>query len=296
MREREGRLRRGGVAILRIGFEAAQDHLLEPGRDRGVQRSRRRGLAVEALPQGSPPAGITEGAAPRGEEVEHHAEREKIAPRIGPVAEHLLGGNVGRGAERQVELFREKIGQLIVPREAEIDQHRLTRGPHHHVGGLEVEMDHVLAVEVVESGCDFGADLRDALRRQRRLLDERQERGRIDALHHDVGLNVEAPLRDEARHMGAFQPWQDHPLDLEAHDGARALAIGDERDLHDQGQGIVPGVRHPPDHRHAALVQAFFKAKSVDDVAGLQAGGHGSELVRGSLAAPIHSLILRSFA
>ena len=71
----------------------------------------------------------------------------------------------------------------------------------HDVARLDVEVDDVLAVEVVQRRGDLGPDLRDADGRQRRLVHEGQQGAALDQLHHDVGLLGEVRGGDEARHV-----------------------------------------------------------------------------------------------
>jgi hypothetical protein len=59
-----------------------------------------------------------------------------------------------------------------VARQAEVDQHRLAVVAQDHVARLEIEMDDVLAVQVVQRKGDPGADTCDLLGRQRRLVEQ----------------------------------------------------------------------------------------------------------------------------
>jgi hypothetical protein len=100
-----------------------------------------------------------------------------------------------------VELFLQEVRQLIVARQAEVDQHGLAALADHDVARLHVVVNDVLAMDVVQRGGDLRADVRNALRRERRFFKHRQQRGAGDSLHHDVGLRVEARRRDERRRM-----------------------------------------------------------------------------------------------
>jgi len=128
-------------------------------------------------------------------------------------------------------------------------------------------MDHMLAVHVVQRRRDPRADVGDGHGIERRAFGKREKGTPRQVLHHDVGLAREIGGGDEARHVRARQPRQDHLLDLEADDRPRALAIGDERDLHEQGLP-VRGMRDAPEQGHAAPMQRFNEGEAVDYLAG----------------------------
>ena len=92
------------------------------------------------------------------------------------IALHLLGRHVGPGADRHRELLGQQVGQLLVARQAEVDQHRLAVVAQDDVAGLQVEVDDVLAVQVVQRDRDLDADLDDLVERQRRLVEARPQR------------------------------------------------------------------------------------------------------------------------
>ena len=88
----------------------------------------------------------------------------------------LLRRHVGRGAVGQPELLLHQVGQLVVLRQPEIDQHGFARGAEHDVARLDVEMDDMLAVQVVERGRDLPADLGDLIVGQRQFAKPAVER------------------------------------------------------------------------------------------------------------------------
>ena len=65
-------------------------------------------------------------------------------------AKQLLGRNVGRGAERHAKFLLHQIRQVIVTRQAEIQEHRLAARPQHDVARLDIEVNDVLAVQIVQ--------------------------------------------------------------------------------------------------------------------------------------------------
>jgi hypothetical protein len=142
----------------------------------------------------------------------------------------------GPGAHGQCELLLQQVGQVVVARQAEVDQHRRAVGAEHDVAGLDVQVHQVLAVQVVQGGGHARPDLDHLVQRQRGMLQARAQRGALDSFHHDVGLAREVALGDELRYMRASEHRHDHLLDLEADDGGGVLAALDARHLHDQRQ------------------------------------------------------------
>ena len=263
----EGELRRAGVARVRVHLQAAQDHLLQPARQLGLERARRQRVAVQAPAQPGHAGGIAEGALAGSKVVQGHAQGEEVAARIAAHAQHLLGRDVGAGAHGQVELLGQQVGQLRVVGEAEVDQHGGAVGAEQHVARLHVEVDDVLRVQRLQRQRHARADVRDFFRRQRRLRQARAQRLARHALHHQVRLRAEVTGGDEARHMRAGEARQDHLLHLETDDGGRIVVGAQARDLHDQRQGML-GVAHAPQRGHAAAVQRLLQAETVNDRAG----------------------------
>ena len=129
-------------------------------------------------------------------------------------------------------------------------------------------MNDVLPVQIGQRGRDLSADHPRLFVRDRQLVDPAIQRLAGNALHDDVGLPVEIAGAETARHVRARQPRQDHLLHLEADDGRRILALGNPRDLHQQRHGDA-GMRHRPQRRHAALVDALANLETVQFRAGL---------------------------
>ena len=201
--------------------------------------------------------------------VEEHAEREEIGTRIGAQAAHLLGRNIGAGPHRQAEFFREQVGQLLVTRQAEVDQRGLAGRTQDDVGRLDVEMDDVLTMQRIERCGDARAEIADALDRQWRGLEFRQERNALDIFHHQVWLAREIADRHATRSMRPRELRQDHLLHLEADNRCRVVAVEDERRLEDNGK-IDVVARHAPQRGHAADMQLFAHEEAVDERTGLQ--------------------------
>ena len=73
-----------------------------------------------------------------------------------------------------------------MPREIEIDQHRVF-STQDHVARLEIEMDDVLAMDVVQRKGNTGANFGKFIRWERHAVEERLHRFARDEFHHDVG-------------------------------------------------------------------------------------------------------------
>ena len=125
MAEIEGKLRRGRITPDRLDLETAQHDFLQPRRIIGAQSSRRMRIAPQPAPHAAQRLAFAERPHARGEEVKQHAERKQIAARIVADAEQALRRHVGRGAVGHAKFFLQQIRQMIVMRQAEIDQHGL---------------------------------------------------------------------------------------------------------------------------------------------------------------------------
>ena len=113
--------------------------------------------------------------------------------------QHLLRRDVRAGSHRQPELLRQKVRKPVVPRDAEIDQHRLTCFAEKNIARLQVKVDDVLAVEFVQSGGDFRADAGDFLNGQWRVVEPGAQRRARDMLHDDIRLYRKFAGSDEFR-------------------------------------------------------------------------------------------------
>ena len=207
------------------------------------------------------------GRSPVVKKYKQHAERKQVAARIVADAEQALRRHVGRGAIGQTEFFLQQIRQLVVMRQAEIDQHAFARGTKHDAARLDVVMNDILPVQVGERGGDLAAEHPRLFVRDRQIVDPAIERLAGNALHDDVRLPGEIAGAEAARHVRPRQPRQDHLLHLEADDGGRILALGNARDLHQQRHRDA-GMRHRPQRRHAALVDALPDREAIQFRAG----------------------------
>ena len=107
----------------RLDLQAAQHDFLQPGRIVGPELARRIGIAPQPSPHAAQRFALAERPLAGGEEIQQHAQRKQVAARIVADAEQALRRHVGRGAVGQTEFFLQQIRQLVVMRQAEIDQH-----------------------------------------------------------------------------------------------------------------------------------------------------------------------------
>jgi hypothetical protein len=108
--------------------------------------------------------------------VEHEAERVDVAPRRDLVAGELLGRHVGGRAGAD--------GFAGSAREAEVGDADLPRAVDHHVGGLEIAVNHVALVRRGQPGAQLPRDLEGAvLRKAADALQERAQILAVDVLH-----------------------------------------------------------------------------------------------------------------
>ena len=123
--------------------------------------------------------------------IERDAHRIDVGTRIGRGdALDLLRRHVVQGADGGAGL-----GELMVrgrTGDAEIHQLDHARGRQHHVGGLDVAMDHAAGVRVFQGGQHLH-DVVDRLgRRQRPILEALIEGDALDELHHHEELILHA--------------------------------------------------------------------------------------------------------
>ena len=251
----------------RLDLQAPQHDLLQPRRIVGPELARRIRIAPKPPPHAAQRFALAERPLAGGEEIQQHAQRKQVAARIVADAEQSLRRHVRRGAVGQTEFFLQQVRQLIVMRQAEIDQRAFAGRAEHDAARLDVVVNDVLPVQIGQRGRDLSADYPRLFIGDRQLVDPAVQRLAGNALHDDVRLAVEIAGAETARHVGAGQPRHDHLLHLEADDGRRVLALGNPRDLHQQRHGDA-GMRHRPQRRHAALVDALPDGEAIQFRAG----------------------------
>ena len=137
------------------------------------------------------PKGVTAG----DHLVEHDAEREDVAARVGGLGPQLLGRHVGHGAD-DLSGRGEAIGQRVLGGaagttdanplgDAEVEDLDVSLSREHQVGRLDVAMDETHLVGRRESLGRFVGNADDLVERQGPSLNAVCERLPLDQLHHD---------------------------------------------------------------------------------------------------------------
>ena len=155
------------------------------------------------------PAGVRR---PPGEHLEQdHAERVDVGGRPDGrnVPLDLFGGHIAGSAEqsavaRQLGLVRVHVGDPL--RQAEVHDHRLAAGRHHHVRRLQVAVDDPLAVGVFQGEGDLADDLGGADLRHRDFRIDLLFEGRAgDVSHGDERPAVDLPGVENGADVGMVQ-------------------------------------------------------------------------------------------
>jgi len=160
---------------------------------------------------------------------------------------------------------------MQMPGKAVVDQHRLSGLAKQDVRRLDVEMNDVLPVQVRERHGDPASERNHFLGRSRQVVQHRIERLAGQPLEDDVRLGGEVAIGDEAWHMPAGEPGQDHLLHLEADDHGRVRAGPHLRHLH-QHWKIIIRMGDAEELRHAAPMREFADREAVDHVARVYSG------------------------
>ncbi len=170
----------GDVRDQLTGRRAVRGVLGQAGGDQGAQvggEFAEVGLGVDDPEQHGRPGALTEQVPAEGGVGEGRAEREDVAGGFERLAERLLGGHVGGGADH-----RSGGGQAAAvggPGDAEVDDVRAVEGEQ-HVAGLEVAVDQPGPVHLAERLGQTGGQRPDRRRGQRAVpvdgLPQRQAR------------------------------------------------------------------------------------------------------------------------
>src|SRR5262249_54165789 len=147
-------LGRGGITVFRVNFETAQDDLLQPGLESRIESAWGHRIPPQPPAPSVDALGFAEGTSTCREQIKNDPEGKKVAAGIGAIAENLFGRDVGSSSDRSFRVLLYQVGQLIVPRQSEIDQNRIV-SMQDHIARLQIEMDHVLTMDVVQSKRNF---------------------------------------------------------------------------------------------------------------------------------------------
>ncbi|MPM74411.1 hypothetical protein SDC9_121399 [bioreactor metagenome] len=268
VRQIEGQMCGRGIALCGLGLQAAQDDFLQPGGHVRAQLARWRGRHPQALAQAALCGGRAERQLAGDHFIQHHADGKDVAAHVAAHAHDLLGGNPGGRAHGLAHLLGQQVGIVRVARQAEVQQRCRSVGLEQHVGGLEIEVAHMLLMQAVHGqggGAGNLGDLRDVAARVG--VDPLLERVALQILHHDIGQAHQIASGHETRHVRAGKRGVNQQLHLEAHDILCAIAGRHARDFHDQRKARIARafcVGHVVDVRHASCMHAFVNDESVD--------------------------------
>ncbi|MEH2544604.1 hypothetical protein V1283_001249 [Bradyrhizobium sp. AZCC 2262] len=120
----------------RLDLKTAQHDFLQPWRIICPEPAWRIGIAPKPPAHAAQRLALAERPLAGGEEIQQHAQRKQIAARIVADAEQALRRHIGRGAVRQTEFFLQQVRQLVVMRQAEIDQQHSPDGRNMMLLGL----------------------------------------------------------------------------------------------------------------------------------------------------------------
>ncbi|MCO5165167.1 MAG: hypothetical protein M9894_02210 [Planctomycetes bacterium] len=268
-----GERRRAGVAGGRVGRERAGGDRLELRRDARVARPRQLDFAAAGPVEDQERRVARHGRLPREHAREHGAEREHVGRRADVLPPRLLGRHEAERAQERALLREgarplEQRGELgpdrlvllarlaQVAREAPVHHQHLAEGADHDVLGLEVAVDHALAVRVGHRLRHLHERLEEVARLARPPpppLEGGRQRAAVDRAHEQVVLidRRRARLVDR-RDPGMVEPGRDHDLAPEAaHPHGARLA------LHQLERRQAPEARvaHEVDDPHAPLAQ-----------------------------------------
>ncbi len=168
-----------------------------------------------------------------------------------------------------MELFLEQVRKLFVAREAKVDEDRFAARTKQHIGGLQIEMEDMLLMQIAQ-GIGDGYPAPDHVVERQALPEHSLQEGQPrHVFHDDVRLHREVAVGEPPRHMRRLEFGHDHLLDLKA-DEQRQLALEvEKRHLHDD-RNVDTGAADAPDRCHSAAVNPLIEMESVDRHAGAE--------------------------
>lgn len=187
---------------------------------------------------------------------------------IGGAAQRRAGLLLGAGVARRQARGGAVAIDLLQPRDAEVQQHRMALGGDQHVGGLEVAVHDQVAVREVQRRADLAQQLQPL--RQRRAGGPGVQRASVDEGHDEVGpARGRGAAVQQPRDVRVLQRRQD--LALAGQQLGRRLAAQqlDGGALLVEAVGAL-GREHAA---HAALAQLAGQPPGPQAVAGLQLAG-----------------------
>jgi hypothetical protein len=233
-----------GVALGRVGGEAAQHHALERRREALALLRGARDRAVEDLHAdlGEGPAG--EGQLPGQRVVHHRAEGEDVGTQVEVLPAHLLRAHVEHGPDQHALLG--DVGLAGRAADAEVEQLDVAVRQDHHVGRLQVAVDQRAFVHQLEGRRHLQADAQPFLIGERPLGDQLVEGPPLEELHRDVGGPAVRAVLVDGRDVRVLEGAGVLRLALEATDrlGVELHVRTEDLERHRPTQTGVDGPEH----------------------------------------------------
>ncbi len=194
-----------------------------------------------------------------------HSQREDVAPPVELVPHGLLGRHVGGGAEEGAGLRHLRIHQLRDPKVGHLDSILVEED---QVRGLDVAVDHTLAVGVVHGGGDLAGQPDHLLRLEAHaLLDQGGEGLALHKLHGQVRDPSLLADVEEGDDVGMGERARDSGLVVEPLDERfvlGALARDVQADGLDREGALDQGVEGFVDGPHGPEADAFLDLVAAD--------------------------------
>ena len=284
MGERLAQLESAFRAVARIALERVEDDFLERRRDVGPETAGRGRVVLELGAHRGIDVVTLEGRLAGQHLVEDDTEGVEVAPRVAPLALHLLRRHVVRRPDRLGQARPRHLPERRVERDAEVDElHPAVRGDH-DVLGLEVAVDDAVVVQVGERVGDGDGQRDGGLAGQAALSAETvAQQLAVDVLHGEVEAALLARLED-LDDGGVVQALADLFLALEALVEDHVARVLQMRHL-ERDRVAVLEIARPEDGGHAATRDDVEHLVLVDGLAGgevshratLAAGGSGRQ-------------------
>ena len=235
------------------------------GRDRRVDRARRRGIAIEDAVEHDGRGVAGEALAAGGHLVQHDAKREQVRARIQFLAARLLRRHVGDGAHGGADHAREVLGTRLVDRsgqavavrggrelgQAEIEHLHLSAPGEEDVGRLDVAVEDALGMRRVEGIGHLHADVEQRAEVDGATGEAQVEWLAVEQLHGEIALAVLLVEAVDGADVGVVQGRRRASLAPEPFDGFGARGASG-REYLDGHLAAELEVLRPIDHTHPA--------------------------------------------
>ncbi len=251
------------VAPVGILLQAASDDVADLDSQlpaHGVQVAR---LVPEDGPGGLRQSLGREGVPAKGHLVEHGTESEDVGPGVRRLARQLFGCHVGHGAEQNAFLGQSVVTPGGFLGEAEIEDFDPAFRGNHHVGRLQVPMDHAALVGGGQRLGQIGGEAEEVFGRQALVGDRLAERLAVDQLHGQKTDPVVFFDRVDGDDVGVIERREHLRLAFESRQPSGTAGLGSRQHL-DRDPAVEAGIYAGVDLPHAA------GADGADDLVGAE--------------------------